>query len=136
MPLRGHIVKAVAATIFLVTASHAQEREQSQRVSLIQLIGNPDRYEGKLVRIDGFVHIDFEDNAVWLHKEDFDNYIHSNSVWIDVNSCVDWEGKPMSGYASVSGRFSSQRHGHMGLWPGVISQVGECFPLPQRRPGT
>ncbi|MFT3756844.1 MAG: hypothetical protein QM769_13060 [Pseudoxanthomonas sp.] len=136
MLLRAHIVKAVAATILLATVSHAQDREQSERVSLIQLISNPDRYEGKLVHIDGFVHINFEDNAIWLHKDDFDNSINSNSLWINVNRCVGWDGKPMSGYASVLGRFSSQHRGHMGLWPGVINQVGECFPLPQRRSGT
>lgn len=136
MVLRGHTVKAVAVLILLATTTQAQEREQSERVSLIQLIAHPAHYEGKLVRLDGFVHIDFEDNAIWLHKDDFDNFIYSNSLWINVSECVDGEGKPMSGYASLSGRFSSQRHGHMGLWPGVLSQVGECFPVPQRESDT
>jgi len=40
-------------------------------VSLIQLIANPQAYDGKTVRITGFLHLEFEGNAIYLHNEDF-----------------------------------------------------------------
>lgn len=118
------------------SALYGQTFEKSERVSLIQLLAQPEKYEGKLVEVTGFVNLEFEGNAIWFHKEDFSNTIYANSIWINVNKCVDRAGKPISGYASLMGRFTAKRHGHMGLWSGEISQVGECFPLPAARVGT
>src|SRR5690606_22889167 len=101
--------KLVAITLLAIlpAAGISQDLavEKSEKVSLIQLLANPEKYEGKLVRVTGFVHLEFEDNAVWLHKADFENSMHSNALWLHVEKCVGWDGKPMSGYASLEGRF-------------------------------
>ena len=110
--------------------SFGQIPEKSERVSLIQLLAQPEKYEGKLVEVAGFVNLEPEGTAIWLHREDFSNGILPNSIWVNVNKCIDFAGNPMSGYASLMGKFTTKHHGHMGLWPGEINQVGECFPLP------
>ena len=40
-------------------------------VSMIQLIANPQVYDNKRVRITGFLHLEFEGDAIYLHREDF-----------------------------------------------------------------
>lgn len=53
-----------------------------QDVSLIQLIAQPEKFEGKRVRFIGFLRIEFEGNAIYLHREDFDHGITKNGLWL------------------------------------------------------
>ncbi len=133
--MRNLVIGLIVASGAVAAPSFGQE-DKSERVSLVQLISAPEKYEGKLVEVTGFVHIGFENNAVWLHRDDFDHGIYANAIWINVSRCVDGKGRPISGYASLMGRFTSQRHGHMGLWPGTIEQIGDCFPVPAAKRGT
>jgi len=104
-------------------------------VSIVQLLANPQAYEGRTVEVSGFVNLEFEGNAIWLHEEDFRRSLYQNALWLDVSEaeCADANGKPLSAYASISGTFTAKSHGHMGLWPGEITVTGSCFPLPSRR---
>lgn len=115
----------------VASSGYAASSPQSEQASLIQLLATPERYDGKLVNVTGFVNIEFEGTAIWLHKDGFDNSIYANSLWVEVSECNDNRGRPMSGYASLMGRFSTQRKGHMGLWPGQIEQIGSCWPSPR-----
>ena len=57
-------------------------------VSLVQLIANPKDYHGKIVRAIGFVRLEFEGNAIYLHQEDYKHGITKNGLWIDVTDEV------------------------------------------------
>lgn len=57
--------------------------QQSISVSLIQLIANPERYNGKPVRLIGFLRLEFEGNALYLHREDYERGL-PNGIWVDV----------------------------------------------------
>lgn len=137
MPHRKHISIAACFLALVAAITSAEPTgngapENIRNVSLIQLIATPERYEGQRVSVTGFVHIEFEGDAIWLHRDDFLNGIHANSVWLQVDTCTDWDGKPMSGYGSVAGRFTGKHHGHMGLWQSAIEQVTGCGPAPMR----
>ncbi|MEO8803474.1 MAG: hypothetical protein ABI304_06660 [Rudaea sp.] len=108
------------------TLARAAEVPQIESVSLIQLIANPDRYEGKLVQVTGFVVLEFEGNAIYLHREDFENSLPANGLWLNAAKC-NGRGKSFTkGYAIVAGKFTGTRHGHMGLWSGEIYDVQRC----------
>ena len=57
--------------------------ESSIDVSLIQLISSPERYNGKPIRLIGFLRLEFEGNALYLHQEDFEHSL-PNGIWINV----------------------------------------------------
>ena len=40
-------------------------------VGMVALLAAPERYEGKFIRTHGFLCIEFEGNALYLHKEDY-----------------------------------------------------------------
>lgn len=130
-------IPRVILLLMTATLMHASpaRAEEAARVSIIQLLANPGAYEGKLVEVSGFVNLEFEGNAIWLHQEDFQQSLYPNALWLDVSAgkCTDAHGNPLSAYATVSGRFTATAHGHMGLWPGQIQLVGSCFPLPEKR---
>lgn len=51
-------------------------------VSMIQLIATPEKYQRKRVRMLAFLRIEFEGNAVYFHKEDYEQRIYRNGLWI------------------------------------------------------
>src|SRR5580704_17864684 len=55
------------------------------KVSIIQLLATPERFEGKSVVVSGFLRIQQEADLLYLSKEDYDNVILSNALWIDVS---------------------------------------------------
>jgi hypothetical protein len=92
--MRSWIVLALALLIGGVTNSaHAQmvgyfpkggADIDADDVSLVQLIANPAKYDGKIVRITGFLHLEFEGNVIYLHAEDFRFSLTKNGIWINV----------------------------------------------------
>lgn len=56
----------------------------AEDVSLIQLLANPQAYDGKIVRIIGFIHLEFEGNVIYLHEDDFRYGLTKNGLWIDL----------------------------------------------------
>jgi hypothetical protein len=58
-------------------------------VSMVQLIANPKDYDGKVVRVVGFMKLEFEGNGIYLHRDDYKNNIFKNGLWIDTNEDID-----------------------------------------------
>jgi hypothetical protein len=103
---------------------------------MIQLIATPERFEGKTVRVIGYLHLEFEGNGLYTHQDDFVHALHRNGVWINIGKC----GQPANAsindnYVLVEGRFTGQANGHMGLWSGSLSEVSRCMIWPGRYPG-
>jgi len=96
-------------------------------VSMIQLIGSPERYDGKRVMTEGFIHIDEhqrEGKNLYVHREDYLHNLYKNGLWV-----IDVPGgeKCQDAYVSVIGVFSSDT-GHMGASAGSI-RIERCRPV-------
>ena len=74
-------LSATAQTVGYNPKHSANQRSTS--VSLVQLISNPEKYNGKPVRLIGFLRLEFEGNALYLHREDYEHSL-PNGIWIDV----------------------------------------------------
>jgi hypothetical protein len=96
-----------------------------QDVSLIQLIAQPEKFDGKRVRFVGFLRIEFEGDAIYFHREDFDHSILWNAVWIDIPADMtkQQQGDVNMTYVICVGVFQASRHGHMGMFSGEIANV-------------
>lgn len=91
---------------------------------MIQLIANPQQYDGKPIRVMAFLHLEFEGNALYLHREDFDKSLLSNAVWISLDDQKIRTSKKFSGgYVLVEGIFNAKDQGHLGSFSGSIQQV-------------
>ncbi len=51
-------------------------------VSLHELLAQPREYHGKRVRVIGFAHFEFEGDALYLSREDFERGIAINALWL------------------------------------------------------
>ena len=92
----------------------------AEGVSIIQLIANPQKYDGKKVIITGFMALDFEGMAIYLSKDSYDNSIYKNGLWC---SACGSHRKLDHKYVTVEVIFDADGKGHMGLWSGQIEKV-------------
>ena len=52
------------------------------RVSIINLIASPEKYDGKFVEVDGYYRYEFEVSGLFLTQEHSTASSFSNSIWI------------------------------------------------------
>ena len=96
-------------------------------VSIVRLLSDPDRFDGKRVALVGFVHLEFEGNAIYLHKEDLTHRIMKNALWVsfaDGYKPADCQDR----YVLIEGIFSAGDTGHMALFSGAVKEIDRCIP--------
>jgi hypothetical protein len=121
-------VRAVAlSAMILITASSigsAEHTGMAQAVSIVQLIATPEKYNGKLVLVGGFLRLEFEGDAIYLHEDDYRHGIYANALWVNLDAkTAENTDKLNLHYAFVEGTFDASRHGHGGLFPGTINNI-------------
>ncbi len=106
-------------------------------VSLVELIARPELYDGRRVRVIGFVNFEFEGNGLYLSREDWVNGVYQNGVWVDpeleLPAGVERDTtapsyRPNRRHALVEGTFRADDGGHLGLWSGSIRHVTRLMP--------
>src|SRR5271157_445695 len=108
-------------TVLLAVPLKAQ---QPTDATLVQLIANPDKFDGKLIRVIGFLRLEFEGNVLYLHREDYENAILGEGIWVDVTPEITKQSKTLNmHYVLLEGTFSSNDRGHMGMWSGTIKRI-------------
>jgi hypothetical protein len=105
-------------------------------VSLVDLIANPEDFLGHRVIVHGFVHVGFEDSGIYLHRDDFDNGLMRNGLWLEGGEDLD-VSKCQDKYSILEGTFSrGGMSGHIGMWSGSINKITRCEalgPVPESR---
>jgi hypothetical protein len=96
--------------------------------SLITLIAQPEKFDGKPVRVIGYVHFQFEGDGLYVSQADFEHSIFRNGLWIDPPSGFESDSaparrQPNDQYVIVEGIFSAQDGGHFGMWSGALHHV-------------
>ena len=99
--------------------------DEAPQVSLIKLIANPQAYNHKIVRLIGYLHLEFEGNAIYLHQDDFEHGIYENSIWINLPKDISQvQIKAVNDhYVICTARFIASQHGHMGMFSGELEDV-------------
>lgn len=116
--------KSPAGLVGSTASSSSTVAQDELDVSMIKLLANPEKYQGRKVRIIGFVRLEFEGNAVYFHQDDFKHGISKNALWINTNKEIETaRQKYDQKYVLIQGTFNAQFHGHMGLFGGAIYQI-------------
>lgn len=95
------------------------------KVSMVQLLAAPEKYDGKLIRVIGVGNLEFEGNYLSLSKEDH-TYHAGNSIWIELDEkAVSYdEAQEHNGrYVIVEGVFDKDGRGHLGMFFGTIKNI-------------
>jgi hypothetical protein len=96
-------------------------------VSLVQLIANPKDYDGKVVRVIGFMRLEFEGDGIYLHQDDYKHSIYKNGLWIDASDDMQKKKAELDQkYVLLEGTFNAKMTGHRGAWSGSIEKITRC----------
>lgn len=132
---KGNWIDAIMAHAQPITrANLLKDQNGVKSVSMVTLVANPDAYDRKRVRFIGYLHLEFEGEAIYLHREDFENCIAKNAIcihrpadmvleqWHDLNDQ----------YVLCEGTFRADWLGHMAMNSGMIDEVTRLEPWLKR----
>jgi len=125
-------VISTAALLLLVLGAHepADNSNEPRWVSLIQLIADPDAYDGRPVTVAGVLRLDFEGTALYYGEGDGANKVPTNGVWLRLEpERIDELKALVDHYVTLSGRFSALDQGHLGLFRGSIREIRDVTRL-------
>ncbi len=126
----GFFATAGAAT---TSAATTTSPTQPESVSLVRLIATPQLFDSKIVRVVGFCRLEFEGNALYLHREDFERVLLTQAVQLDVPwPLPDGYRELTDTYVIVEGRFNSKRKGRTGAYAGEIGDLKRFDRHPSR----
>lgn len=136
-------MKSITLTLLLLFASHSlAENAHPQKVSLFQLLSSPDKYHGKKVLVQGYLHNQFEDSALYFSKEQADFLMGENALWIAYAKEVELrastaKSKPENTryfdckYVLMVGEFDRNEKGHLGMFNGGLKNVTSVLEIDQ-----
>ena len=112
-------------TEYAGSSSERPYKDDVTDVSIIQLIANPEKFNGEYVRLIGFVRLEFEGNAIYLHREDYEYGLTKNGIWLNITQdCCGNDPQEFDlKYVLVEGTFNAENYGHMGLFSGSIENI-------------
>jgi hypothetical protein len=103
----------------------------------VQLLAHPEDFHGRKVVVKGFLHVQFEDTALYLSNDDAAHGIRENGFWVSFDRDAkerakdappeprDFDGK----YVCIEGTFDRENCGHLNLWQGSIGKVTKIYEL-------
>lgn len=100
--------------------------EGVQKISMIALIANPEKYNGCLVRLKGFLNLEFEGDGLYLHKDDYELGISKNGLWLEVEGAqldLGWAKRCNRQYVILEGTFQMENKGHMASFSGSLNNI-------------
>jgi hypothetical protein len=114
-------MRTLLISVFFAALATGFIAEASESVSMIQLIANPAQYHGKKVIVSGFLNIEFEGTAIYLHRDDYAFSQYRNGLWCTMNETL--YRKYNRRYVIMEGVFNRDMRGHLGLWSGSIEKI-------------
>jgi hypothetical protein len=94
--------------------------------SIIQLLARPEVYDGKRVRLKGYIHFEFEGNGIYLHREDQQKALYNNGLWVQFRENIKVGAECQDRYVLIEGTFVARNRGHMSLWSGSVEDITRC----------
>jgi len=90
------------AVVMLFSARSAKPFQSSStssaplNVGMVALLGDPQKYDGKVIRTIGFMCLEYEGNTLYLHEEDYRYGIYKNALTLRLSPAQQKEFKKLS----------------------------------------
>jgi hypothetical protein len=130
-----HLLSFILGCLILA-GSAAPGQDRPKPVSLIQLISVPEKFDGKLVTLSGFLVLgerpEFfgQQPVLYVHQEDAKNLLVANSVWVVPSTQMRRDQEKLNlMYVTLTGVFHAAHGGdHEAYEGGTIAQIQACVP--------
>ena len=122
-----------AATFFSIVCiavgslTGCSDEHSTRADSIVSILTDPARYEGRVVTLRGYVHLGGHLDAIYLSAEDYRWDIQANGIWLHMPKCANRAGQAVgNGYMTVVGNFTTKLHGYADSWVGEIDNIKLC----------
>lgn len=130
-------VLILISCMILLASCQQHQPPQPIDVPIVQLIADPARWHGKIIRVTGVMKLEFEGDAIYLSPSDADKHVTKNAIALDIdyarfgipeelpkdtkqkeeamkaaNALKDLSGK----YVVLEGPFNAYSQGHLGAF--------------------
>lgn len=122
----GRVWRYVFAALLLLNIGFSPwaHAEGPRTIPMQELLADPGRFEGQRVRVVGFLRLEFERNAIYLTRDDFNNSASEHAILLDLtNAQLRSSSKLNHGHVIVEGVFRAKDIGHGGMWTGSLKPV-------------
>ncbi len=93
-----------------------------QTLSLIEVIANAQEYDGKAIRVVGFLNLEFESKALYLSRDDAQHSVTKNALWVELEKWTEYK-KFNKHYVLIEGIFDANNKGHLQLYSGSLTHI-------------
>lgn len=105
-------------------------------ISLITLLAAPERFDGRRVRVSGFVTLGFEDSGLHLDESAYQAGLNKNALWLEKPGWLTSTAARRLGrrYGEVAGTFEASVHGqcerlmHCSRFSGTLTDIRRIEP--------
>lgn len=125
MKLVSVLLVAVALVLALLPVhSQTNEAKKPTHVSLLHLIVTPERFDGKLVSVTGFLTLGRENDYLYFSENDATHILLQNAIGVDRNEEIGRNEDPLKGrYVQIEGVFRKGKHLHE---EGYLTDIRSC----------
>ncbi|HEY6129078.1 MAG TPA: hypothetical protein VIW23_12935 [Candidatus Acidoferrum sp.] len=111
VPKKIWVRSALFVTVLFFFCSNVLSQTEIS-ASLIQLIANPEKYDGRQLEVIGFLRLEFEGDRIYLHEDDYKYNIGDNGIRIGLTKKQrqDFENRNMH-YVFLVGTFKAGKGG-------------------------
>ena len=115
--------------LFLTIIGYGQKKypldlPPAEKISIINLIANSQKYDKKIVQVVGYLNIEFEGDAIYLQKEDYENGLTKNAISVDLTDSLAKQklsAEYSKKYVIIMGTFHNDAEGS--LFSGSIRNI-------------
>lgn len=123
MTTHGAFVR-ILLLLSLFLSSVTASAQGVEDVSILQLIATPEKFDGKMILVIGFLRLEHEGNVLYLHEDDYKHGISKNGVWIVTTDEIRKRAAQLNmRYVLVKGTFKSSDKGHISPNSGSITNI-------------
>ncbi len=119
---------AILANSGVIAMKYGDTNTNALNVSIISLIAEPEKYDGKNIRVRGFLNVEYEAMGIYLNEEDYKNCVTKNAVWLNFDYDklgIDFKQiqRLNKKYVDIEGVFNCSYNGHFDMYSGTVENV-------------
>jgi hypothetical protein len=96
--MKTRLILVIAVSFVFVPAISPADPQYPMHISIVQLIATPERFDGQLVSVTGFLHVDRESALLFLTQSDREHAIAENAISFHLNEQMGKDIKTLNVY--------------------------------------
>lgn len=126
------VLSLIGLSVSAGNTHRSEPGESATHISFVSLLSNPERHDGKLVRVEGFLHFRVGDHALYFSEDAATHGIIASAFWLktspETRVASHRKRDPSLNrldrrYVSVTGVFDMTVHGHLGAFPAGLRDI-------------